>query len=220
MRRISLVAAMVIMTGLPAAADEISEKMKVKHYTIDGRDALGLVKSMHRRGRKTDDGIALASLGVKTNYVLRYEEGHCKDGRLAADVKFTMRLPRLRRTSRLPERTTSAFNLFYAFLKRHEEEHRTITLGCIGRIQKQANRLLKRGRSCRPLEETRGALRAIVAKETRRCEGRHAALDRRDIPKVSKTPLYREAYATPVHRAGRIAERRTGLRTLQIEDPK
>ncbi len=220
MRRISLVAALMIMTGLPGAADEISEKMKIKHYTIDGRDALGLVKSMHRRGRKTDDGIALASLGVKTNYVLRYEEGHCKDGRLSADVRFTMRLPRVRRTSRLPEQTASAFNLFYQFLKRHEEEHRRITLGCIGRIQKQANRLLKRGRTCQSLEQTRAALRSIVAKETRRCEGRHAALDRRDVPKVSKTPLYREAYATPAHRGRRVAERRTGLRTLQIEDPK
>ncbi|MEM8812885.1 MAG: DUF922 domain-containing protein [Pseudomonadota bacterium] len=177
----------------PAAA-KIVEKTETKHYRIGGKTPLGLVRGMHKKGRKRGTKVALATIRTKADFDLDFPNPRsCRNGTLNIDVAFTIRLPQPRFDDRLPGETAKKFNIFYDFLKRHEEEHKRIHLQCLARLQSQANRLLSRVRSCDQIAGVTEQFRAITQAETAKCRAAHNALDRRDEPRVGRSALYKAA---------------------------
>lgn len=191
MGRLFVVCAAYALAFGSAEATEIVHKTEISHYQIDGQTPLELVREMNRKGEKAGDRVMLASIATEANYVMKFPSDSCARGRLHVNATFAVRLPAPR--SRLPEATAKSFNIFYGFLKKHEETHRQINLQCMARVKDRTDRLLETMQSCSQRKAMRAKLAAIISAETERCRARHAALDRRDEPKVGRFALYRDA---------------------------
>lgn len=183
------------LAGTSPSTAQVTHKTKIKHYKIRGTTPLGLVRAMHRKGVKTESGVILASLHPKISSALNVPSKSCRGGKTKIDVNFTIKLPKPRNHRKLSDGTAKSFNLFYDFLKKHEEEHRRIVVQCLARFHRKAQVVLRRTRSCKGFDKVTQKIERIGRTEIQRCEARHNALDRRDEAKISRTRLYKAAFA-------------------------
>ena len=192
-----------LLGGAHQTSAEIKERTKITHYQLNGKSDLDMVRQMHRKGRKTGEGVILASTLIKPNYALRFSGPDCAGGSLFVDVRFGIKLPKPRR--QLDGKTAKNFNIFYQFLERHEQQHKAIALQCFTRAQKRSKAVLGAVKSCSQIKQVQERIKTILAAEGEACQARHAALDRRDTPKVSRFALYKSASAQARHGTARQA---------------
>lgn len=185
------IASFLLMGGFAEA--QVAHETKISHYRIGGKTPLGLVNGMFRKGKKQGGRVLLASLATKADYSVKFPPNSCRNGKIKLNARFLMKLPVPRHKKRLSKDTAKSFNIFYSFLKKHEETHRRIMVQCLSRIQSRVNRLLSKTRSCEQLQTAKSRVDRIAAEEAKRCRGKHDALDRRDEPKINSFSLYKAA---------------------------
>lgn len=181
----------------PAAKAEVVSKMVVKRHPVSGTDARSLVKGMFHRPLRAGHGPALATLqsSVSMDYDIATPRGKrgCRINRLDFDVKFVMTLPRATQRHRLSPATARLWQRFVDDARRHEDQHRSIILGCFKRIERRGL-ALRPSASCNAVGD---GLMEIIKSELARCETKHEALDSRDAKAIPNEPLFREARLTP-----------------------
>ncbi len=185
------IAAIVTFPANAAAKPRVSTKYT--YYSISGSDANRIYRQMVSRGPHVAGSRALASTTVKTQHGGSMVSGtRCRVNKYTIDMQFTIRLPRLASRKALSPRTRKQWDAFAAFVRRHEERHKAIWIGCAVRTEQRIRKL--RARSCTTVDR----LSAKVIKEEQvRCNKAHDAFDARDQKNLARHPLVRAARAVP-----------------------
>lgn len=202
------IVSVVFLAGIAEA--QVAHETKISHYRIGGKTPLGLVNGMFRKGKKQDGRVLLASLATKADYTVKFPPNSCRNGKIKLNARFLMKLPVPKHKRRLSKDTAKSFDIFYAFLKKHEETHRRIMVQCLARIQSRVNKLLSKTRSCQQLKNAKSRVDRIADEEAKRCRGKHDALDRRDEPKINSFALYKAAKVESRNR-GKVSLPKTTL---------
>jgi predicted secreted Zn-dependent protease len=102
------------------------------YYLIAGQSAASLHLSMVRQGPRVQAGHAYASTRMEPRITFKthQEGGICRVEQFKLNMKFTIRLPKLKKSATLSPELRRSFESFYQSAKQHEETHRSIWLEC------------------------------------------------------------------------------------------
>jgi predicted secreted Zn-dependent protease len=174
-----------MLVGAGGALARPHSHTTVKYYTVTGPDDRSLDAQMARFGPMHHGGHAYATLSADPTFKGRLVPGrYCRLQQFRVDVGFVMTLPRLSSRAHLSAATRSRWNRFAAFVRHHEERHRTIWLGCLARGEVRAVKL--RIGDCDRLDQ---AVAEVFREEWARCEKLQDAFDAAQHVLLKRQPL-------------------------------
>jgi predicted secreted Zn-dependent protease len=128
---ITLAAAVVMACVSVAAQARPLFTTKYQYYSISGRTALEVYKSMLIHGPRVNGADAYAATSAQssqTGYLV--EDQNCRIRDYQFKINFVIQLPRMNNEGKLPPLIRSKWQQFSEFLKKHEQTHRAIWMGC------------------------------------------------------------------------------------------
>ena len=185
MRAIFLVTAISLLGLQTVAFAKPIQTTKYRYNTINGNSADEIYKAMIKRGPEVDGVNAYAS--TKANL---QQEGKLQQVKtcLVSDYRvkldFTITLPKLKNENALKGQVKTQWQNFSAFVKTHEETHRTIWTNCAAKMEKQAVAL--RVKTCDGLNQKTLKLWEQMRKS---CSREHAAFDAAEQKRLLKHPF-------------------------------
>lgn len=203
----------VAIAGIPGA-QVVSAKpvitTKYTYYNIAGRDARSLYRQMLRRGPHVSGAKAFASTTASTSHDGQLTGGRsCRVTNYKVRMNFTINLPRLSSAAGLPAADRKRWAAFAAFVRRHEERHRTIWIGCARELERRIRAV--RGVNC---DQTDRKAAQIFEQVRAVCDRRHDAFDAAEQKRLARHPLIvaaqRVQRASPTRRVAARPARRSG----------
>lgn len=174
------------------------------YYKVSGDTALDIYSSMLSRGPHVGGAKAYASTVAEFSQSGKLEQaGSCRVRDYRFGMKFTIKLPQIDRHEKLPPKIASRWQQFTQFLKKHEETHRAIWVGCARDIEKQINALS--GKSCDDIDRR---AQKIVDRIQASCNRKHAAFDAAEQKRLSKHPFVKMVIARAQESAMAVAKRK------------
>ncbi len=159
--------------------------LHIKYYTITGPDDRSLDQQMERFGPMHRGAKAYATLSADPKFDGRLVGGKsCRLEHFRVNASFVMTLPKLAPGVHLSPATAARWRRFAAFVRRHEDRHRAIWLGCLARGEARALKL--RVSDCSRLD---AAVENIFKQEWARCETLHDAWDAEQQVELKRQPL-------------------------------
>ena len=184
-----VVAAGVGLGGPAIAKPAISTKYV--YYNVSGASAVDIYSSMLSRGPHVNGAKAYAATLAETSQSGKLEQrGLCRVRDYQFKMQFTIRLPRIADRSGLTPKVASRWEQFSRFLKKHEETHRSIWIGCAQDIERQINAL--KAKSC---DEIDRRAQQIVDRVQQACNRKHMAFDNAEQKRLSKHPFVKMVIA-------------------------
>ena len=184
--------ATALATGLTAAAAaKPAISTKYTYYNIAGNSAAAIYNAMVSKGPRVGGVKAYATTTAVSSQAGRLLQGQsCKLENYAVNIDFTIKLPKLSNESALSGGARSQWKSFSAFLKSHEEQHRSIWMGC--RSEMQAKVASLRIKSCSEMNAKTAKLWQQVSQA---CSRKHEQLDSRDQAKLLRHPFVKTVLA-------------------------
>lgn len=182
------VAAVAFSSGLTVAKPV--QKTKYTYYTVGGDSAQDIYNAMLRKGPKVNGAKAYAATSATTTQdgkLLQSTSCRIQDYQLKID--FVIKLPRIKNENVLPPKDRSRWQQFSAFLKKHEETHRAIWLGCAADLEKQVKSI--KAKTCAEADKKAAAL---WEKMRNSCSKKHNAFDAAEQKKLMKHPFVKLVY--------------------------
>lgn len=160
-------------------------KTKYTYYTISGNSARKLYQQMISRGPHVGRDRALAATSVTTRQTGDLKgRSSCRVSNYRLSLDFTIRLPRVKNEKALPGSVRRRWRAFYKFVRRHEQRHRAIWIGCARNIERRIQKL--RAKSCKQLDrKASGIFKSMSAT----CEKKHDAFDAGEQKRLARHPL-------------------------------
>lgn len=209
---VAITGAIATLSGSLDATAGIKQKTTYQYYSVTGRSALDLVRSMYAKGpRHWGNSYILAQIRMtrRLQFNVQQTRRGCRFSKMDQIFNFRIILPRMRGERRLDRRTRRSWRSFVRYLDNHEKVHRRIWLNCAKRTEARIRRL-PRNRSCAQLQQS---ARQIFASIDRTCARQQADYDRRDYKTTNRQPLMRQAIASIRRSRGRaVAANRRGTR--------
>ncbi len=175
----------MMLAGATGLAARPHSHTSIKYYTITGPDDRSLDVQMARFGPTHRGGHAYATLSADPTFKGRLVAGkYCRLRDFRVNASFVMTLPRLRPGVKLSAATRARWSSFSAFVRRHEEHHKTIWLGCLARGEARALRL--RISDCDTLDR---AVQKVFKQEWGACEKKQDAFDAAQQIRLKSQPL-------------------------------
>ena len=192
------------LAGGDGAVARPHSTLSIKYYTVTGPDDRSLDQQMERFGPMHRGGKAYATLSADPTFDGRLVGGKsCRLERFRVNAKFVMTLPKLAPGEKLSRATAARWKRFSTFVRRHEDRHRAIWLGCLARGEARALKL--RVSDCSRLD---AAVEKIFRQEWVRCETLHDAWDAKQRIALKSQPL--------IVAAGKFS-RRAGLAKVAVK---
>jgi predicted secreted Zn-dependent protease len=182
---------------------------KYVYYKVSGDSAAGVYISMLKRGPHVKGAKAYAATSAESSQRGKLElTKSCRITDYQFSVDFTIRLPKLTDEASLSAAARKRWQQFSSFLKKHEETHRAIWMGCANEIEDRVRAL--RGRTCDEVDEKAQAIRDEVQNA---CNRKHAAFDAAEQKKLAKHPFVKLVLAPlyspkPVNPTTLVAKKR------------
>jgi predicted secreted Zn-dependent protease len=202
-------AAAALLTAVSAADAKPKSTTSYSYYSVSGDSAVELYDSMVRRGPHVNGSKAYASTAASAVQEGKLMQGtSCRVSDYRLSLKFTIRLPKLRNEAALSGETKGRWRQFSAFLKRHEETHRSIWLECAQALESKVASI--RTGDCRSAEAKAVKMwdRARAA-----CLKRHDAFDAAEQRRLIKHPFVRMVLARAAEPARGAVVKRKKRRT-------
>jgi predicted secreted Zn-dependent protease len=160
------------------------------YYTVGGSDAAELHNAMIRRGPHLSGKNAYALTTMKSTQTGRLIQGKtCKVSGYQVNMSFRMKLPKLRDGENLSGAERSRWSAFASFVKKHEETHRAIWLGCANEMERRVRAISAKTCSAWEAAEKK-AVAAVVAS----CNAKHQAFDNAEQRRLARHPFVRAAF--------------------------
>jgi predicted secreted Zn-dependent protease len=178
----------VIICASASATTAVSADTKYTYYLIAGESAASLHLSMLRQGPRVQGGHAYASTRMEPNITLqtRREGDICRVEHFKLNMKFTIRLPKLKKSAALNPEVRRSFESFYRSAKQHEETHRSIWLKCGREIEALAQTIT--GSSCSEAE----AIAFHIFKDmAQSCDEQQLVFDAGEQQRIARHPFIR-----------------------------
>jgi predicted secreted Zn-dependent protease len=173
---------------------------KYVYYKISGDSAAGVYLSMLKRGPHVGGAQAYAATSAESSQRGKLEfRNSCRITDYQYSIAFTIRLPKLTNEGSLSPAARARWQQFSSFLRRHEETHRTIWMGCAQEIEDKVIAL--RGRSCDEVDRKAQAIREAIQKA---CNRKHVAFDAAEQKRLAKHPFVKMVMA-PIHKPSKVA---------------
>ncbi len=193
-----LTASAVAFTGGLSVAKPL-QKTKYTYYTVAGDTAQEIYSAMLRKGPKVNGAKAYAATSATTTQDGKLlQSSSCRIDDYQLKIDFVIKLPRIKNESVLPPKDRSRWQQFSAFLKKHEETHRSIWLGCAADLEAQVKSI--KARTCAEADKKATAL---WEKMRNSCSRKHTAFDAAEQKKLMKHPFVKLVYgrSTQTHGA-------------------
>jgi predicted secreted Zn-dependent protease len=188
-RKLLALSALLAIVTAPVEAKP-SHKTRYVHYTVAGKSAAEILTSLHRRGPSVYGVGAYATTHADYSHQARAQQStkSCRMSDFDYQIKFTIKLPQLSKSSRVKGKTLTAWSRFETFVKRHEETHRQIWLACAANHARQVAQLS--ASSCGKLQAQAAKL---WVKNKAACDKKHASFDAAERGPLSRQPLIKQA---------------------------
>jgi predicted secreted Zn-dependent protease len=193
------------------ASGQQSHSTHYIYYDVSGETAGDLYAAMHEGGPDVNGDRAFAATIALPSQSGRLEQGSaCRVRDYHYDLAFTIRLPRLSTEDLAPDLAKRWTN-FTAFLKRHEETHRSLWIACTKDVESKVSALS--APSCPEVD----ALAAKVVEDAETaCRRAHQAFDAAEQKRLSAYP-FMKSILSPAHRSERaMLDARAKKRKSQI----
>lgn len=188
---VAATASAVLLSGIVHAKPRTTTKYT--YYSISGKSARNLYQQMVSRGPHVSGDRALAATSVTTQQTGELGgKSSCRVNNYKLSMDFTIRLPKVRNEKSLPPRLRKTWKAFYKFVRRHEQRHRSIWIGCAASIESQVRKI--RSSSCRKVDRLANS---IFKKVSATCERKHDAFDRAEQKRLARHPLVIAAKRVP-----------------------
>jgi predicted secreted Zn-dependent protease len=160
-----------------------------QYYPVSGKTALELMRNLHLHGPTVAGAGAYATIQSAFSESGAVVQGKgCRVPRYTIGMSFTITLPVAQDLPEASPRVRKAWQSFYNFVKRHEETHKAIWVGCATAMQAQVRALS--ARSCEVLQQRAAQ---IVARGQAQCRRKQDAFDRSERSRLKAQPLLQQA---------------------------
>lgn len=164
---------------------------KYVYYKVSGDSAAGVYVSMLKRGPHVKGERAYAATSAESSQRGKLElKNSCRIIDYQYSIDFVIRLPKLTGEASLSSGARARWQQFSAFLRKHEEKHRSIWMGCAHEIEAKVRAL--RGRSCDEVDRKAQAIREQVQNA---CNRKHMAFDAAEQRRLAKHPFVKMVLA-------------------------
>ncbi len=193
---LALGAAIVVLAPGPETARAAPAfTTKYVYYKVSGDSAAGVYVSMLKRGPHVKGEKAYAATSAESSQRGKLElTKSCRIIDYQYSIDFTIRLPKLTDAASLSESARSRWQQFSSFLRKHEETHRSIWMGCANEIETKIRAL--RGRTCNEVDRKAQAIRDQVQNA---CNRKHTAFDAAEQKRLAKHPFVKMVLA-PIYK--------------------
>lgn len=172
-------------------ADAAGPKVSVKYayYPVDGSTAVGIMRALHVDGPTVNGEGAYAYTTSEMTQSGTVRQGKsCSIPGYTIGIQFTITLPAARDLPGARPRVRAAWKSFYSFVKRHEETHKSIWIGCAASMQAKVRAI--KAPTCDVLA---ASIERVLAQGQAACHRKHAAFDRAERSRLAAQPLIRQA---------------------------
>jgi predicted secreted Zn-dependent protease len=192
MNRFVVIAATVLLYAGAAAAKP--PNTTYDYYSVTGKDAAELHRNMIRRGPHLSGKNAYALTIMRSTQSGQLIQGRtCRAASYQVKMNFKMKLPKLREGSKLSSAERNRWTAFARFVRKHEETHRAIWLGCARDMERKVRAI--KAKTCSAWESAeRKAVAAVVAS----CNAKHQAFDNAEQRRLASHPFVRAAFGKSV----------------------
>jgi predicted secreted Zn-dependent protease len=185
-------AALIAILGPSASAQPLTTT-KYQYYTVSGSSAFEVYKTMLRRGPNVNGAKAYAATSAQSSQAGFLVQGKtCRIRDYKFSIDFVIKLPRMSNEKKLPQSVRTRWQQFSAFLKKHEETHRAIWIGCAKDFETRIASL-KSG-DCDNLD-TQAA--RLWDKIRTACDRKHEAFDAAEQRRLVKHPFVKLVLGGP-----------------------
>ncbi len=184
-----LLLAVIGALGPQTAFAELRYTTSYRENPIRGVTPAQLWRNMGRHPIIDEDGPALANITHDHKLTVKTEKtaGVCRVSGLDFSWKFVITLPKAVDEAAMNRKTRAIWREFVAYLKRHEEHHRTIFLACGRSFVAEAETFTTRG-SCPGLQRK---VTRFVNEQYDVCMTKQRAFDRTDRSALAKLAFHR-----------------------------
>jgi predicted secreted Zn-dependent protease len=186
---IALLFAFAVSLAAGPACAELRYTTSYRQNTIHGATPEQVWRFMASHPIIDEDGPALANITHKHKLSARTSRsnGVCRVSKLDFTWHFVITLPKAVDEARMSPATRAMWREFAAYLKRHEEHHRTIFIGCGKDFVAEATKLTARG----PCLLLKVKVKRYIDEQYKVCMAKQRAFDRDERQSVDNLALTR-----------------------------
>lgn len=180
----------LLMTGAVAEAKPVYNT-KYSYYTVSGDSAEDIYSAMLRKGPRVNGAKAYAATSATTTQDGKLQQStSCSIENYQLKIDFNIKLPKIKNEKVLPAADRKRWQQFSAFLKKHEETHRTIWLGCAADLERQVEAI--RAKTCGEADKKAAQLWERMRAS---CSKKHNAFDDAEQKKLMQHPFVKMVYS-------------------------
>ena len=184
-QKIALILLFVLISSNYAYA-KLKVSNTVTYFPVRGTSASAIYTNLVVNGPGGQSGSAMATTNATISHTFKLKQGkRCTLNAHKINVAIVTQLPRLISRRKLSSSMRRTWRSFNRYLRRHENRHKAIYIGCARRIEKLSRRLAKSA-SCNGV---RSAISRVRYSELAKCERLHSAYDRREFPRIKRLSL-------------------------------
>jgi predicted secreted Zn-dependent protease len=186
--RISTLAAACIVAAVASAACAAPlQTTRYVYYPVTGDNLVDLYASMLRGGPHVGGAKAYATTTASSRQDGKLiQEKSCRVENYQVKIDFVIRLPRLADDAGLNRSERHLWRGFASYLKRHEENHRSIWLACAADLERRVKAI--KARTCNAFDARAQALWTSIRVS---CDKRHLAFDTAEQRRLLQQPFFR-----------------------------
>lgn len=189
MKSIIGIAALLVLCPALAAAKPV-QTTKYTYYTVGGNTAESVYKAMLSKGPRVNGAKAYAATTATTRQDGKLMQSNaCKIQDYQLRLDFVIKLPKIRNEKALAPADRTRWRQFAAFLKTHEETHRSIWLECAAEMERKVRSI--KAKTC---DEADAKAEALWEQTRAACSKKHDAFDRAEQKKLMKHPFVQLVY--------------------------
>lgn len=179
-----------LILGSAIAAAKPAQTTRYTFYTVGGDTAQEVYNAMLRKGPRVNGAKAYAATSAVTTQDGKLLQGaSCRIGDYRLKLDFTIKLPKIKNEKVLPASDRARWQQFAGFLKKHEETHRSIWMGCAADLEAQVRTI--KARTCADADKK---AQKLWDKMRTACSKKHVAFDAAEQKKLMQHPFVRLVY--------------------------
>lgn len=193
--------AAIVVSALGSETTQAAPAFTTKYvyYKVSGDNAAGIYISMLKRGPHVKGEKAYAATSAESSQRGKLElTKSCRIIDYQYSIDFTIRLPKLTDEAALSAAARNRWQQFSSFLRKHEETHRAIWMGCANEIENKVRAL--HGRTCEEVDKKAQLIRDQVQNA---CNRKHVAFDAAEQKKLAKHPFVKMVLA-PLYKPAKV----------------
>ena len=171
-----------------------TQSTKYTYYTVGGDTVEEIYGAMLRKGPRVNGAKAYAATSATTTQDGRLKQGgSCQISNYRLRLDFVIKLPRIKNENVLPAADRARWQQFSLFLKKHEETHRSIWIGCAADLEQQVKVI--RAKTCSDADRK---AQVLWEKMRSACARKHNAFDAAEQKKLMRHPFVKQVYRRSV----------------------